>query len=103
MTPSERDELEKTVLHQAVIAERDYKATRVALALKGDSLVLLGLALQESPESVRPLAEPLGPDYSAGLNLLNCRQEIILLCDKLRSLRDARTVAERRKSSLGLA
>jgi len=103
MTPNAREEAEKTVLHQAATAARDYKATRVALALKGENLVSLGIALQESPESVRPLAEPLGPDYSAGLNMLNCRQEIILLCDELRSLGNARAVAERRKSSLGLA
>jgi len=69
----------------------------------GEKLEMLGRALQDGPEFVSPLPEIDAPDYREGLNLLNCRQEIIDLCEKLRSLKRIRTVAEQRKAALGFS
>jgi len=102
MIGSERENAEREVLHRAVMVERNYEATRTVLEMKGEKLELLGRALRTSPESVRPVPEIDGPDYRDGLNMLNCRQEIVSLCDELRSLQDNRKTIAQRKAGLGL-
>jgi len=101
MSNSEREQIEKDVLYASESAKRAYGLQRIKLAQWGDALEALARGLKSDPESVNPLPEIDGPDYRAGLSLLDKRKEILEALSLLRTLEQAAKNAAQRKASLG--
>lgn len=104
MTEEAKVQLAKDVLYGASTAAKEYGAVKVKLGMIGERLERLGHALQHQPEIVRPLPEVGSEyDYRDCLNELgSARQQVVDLCEELRTLAHRRNKAEERKITLNL-
>jgi len=102
MTQMERTQLQKDVLFDFHMAGQEIMYHRQRLAMMGERLERLGIALQQHPELITTLPEPIAPDYRDELNALPDRQTLLDLCKETRSLEAKLKAAEMRKSALHL-
>ena len=103
MTQAERTQLQKDVIFAFHTTQQDVIAHRARLAIMGERLERLGLALQHHPELVTPLPElTANYDYRDELNAMTDRKTIIDLCGEVRTLEEKRKIAEMRKNALHL-
>ena len=103
MTQAERTQLQKDIIFAFHTTQQDVVAHRARLAIMGERLERLGVALQNHPELITPLPEPTANyDYRDELNAISDRQTIIDLCAEVRRLEQKRKAAEMRKAALNL-
>ncbi len=103
MTQNERTQVQKDVMIAFYMTKEEVMYHRSRLALIGEKIERLGLALQQHPELITPLPEPTANyDYRDELNAISDRQTIINLCAELRDLEQKRKNAEMRKEVLHL-
>jgi len=101
VTASARAQLEKDVLYDVVVSQRECAAIRARLAQIAEPLLSVANALIERPEVVTPLPRVDDADYREGLNLLACREEVVKLCNDLRTAEECLSKRQARKVSLG--
>ena len=101
MTGEQLANLENEVFQAALSAEKAVAACRLRLSIIGQHLETIGRALQEHPEEVTPLPEPISPhDYRTEINALRDGEKAIQLCNELRVLRERAKQAEARRAML---
>ncbi|MES2391615.1 MAG: hypothetical protein V4555_08245 [Acidobacteriota bacterium] len=102
MTDFERTQLQKDVLFNFHMAGQEAMYHRQKLALMGESLERLGVALQRHPELITTLPEPNAIDYRNELNALPERQALLDGCKEMRVLEDKVKQTGMRKAALNL-
>ena len=101
MTEGQLSALQQEIASAAFDAEQSVQASRARLALFGQRLEAIGQALQEHPEEVNPLPEPISPyDYRKEIAVLRDGEKVVKLCAELRLLMERAKTAEKRKGML---
>jgi hypothetical protein len=104
VTEDAKIQLAKDVLYEVSTATQAYETVKARLAQIGERFERLGYALQNYPEQVRPLPEVgSNHNYRDALNEIgSARQQIIDLCEELRTLQHRKNAAEQRRIALRL-